>query len=618
MNFSPFNPTLECHKSITKASAAGTSLRLRVVLPRNFGVTACFLVLSEDNKSDTYIPMTWESTDGVTEWWYTDFCPERPALFFYRFAYNSAWGHTPIGRAAKDIAGEIGSLQKWQLTVFDRDFKTPDWVKGAIIYQIFPDRFCCSGEKKENVPEDRILHTDFASLPCYKPDENGIIRNNDFFGGDFKGIESKLDYIKSLGVSLIYLNPICEAHSNHRYDTADYLSPDSLLGTKEDFISLCNEAHKRDIKIILDGVFSHTGADSIYFNKFNRYATTGAYQSEGSEYYSWYTFKSYPDKYNSWWGIDILPEVNENSPSFTEFITGENGVIDYWLSLGADGFRLDVADELPDEFLDNIRIAVKRNGADKFLLGEVWEDASNKISGGGRRRFLLGKQLDSVMNYPFRDALIDFLLTGSAESFMDKITEICRNYPPEALHTMMNHLGTHDTERILTVLSGINCEGKNRDWQAQVQIPQTNLQRGIKLLKMALSIIYTLPGVPSIYYGDEAGLTGCKDPFNRRFYPWGRENTEILDFQRFMGNFRCNSKAFTTGEFIPLSATLGCVAYMRYLEGEKRIAAIANKNPKEITYWLNWDMKEMQVVTGGEKINGGVIIPAETCVILTD
>ena len=618
MNFSPFDPTKEYHKSITKASAAGCSLRLRVVLPRNFGVTACYLIISEDNKNDTYISMNWESTDGVTEWWYTDFCPENPCLLFYRFAYNAPWGHTSVGRAEKGITGEIGSFRKWQLTAFDKDFSTPDWVKGSIIYQIFPDRFCFSGEKKENIPKDRILRNDYDSLPCYKPDEKGIIRNNDYFCGDFKGIESKLDYIKSLSVGLIYLNPICEAHSNHRYDTADYLSPDPLLGTKDDFVSLCNEAHKRGMKIILDGVFSHTGADSVYFNKFNRYNTTGAYQSEASQYHSWYTFESFPDKYNSWWGIDILPEVNENSPSFTEFITGENGVIDYWLSLGADGFRLDVADELPDEFLDNIRRAIKRNGEDKLLLGEVWEDASNKISGGGRRRFLLGKQLDSVMNYPFRNALIDFLLTGSAESFMDNITEICRNYPHEALHTMMNHLGTHDTERILTVLSGISCEGKNREWQAQMQIPQHNLQHGIKLLKMALCIIYTLPGVPSIYYGDEAGLTGCKDPFNRSFYPWGRENTEILDFQRFLGNFRCNNKAFTTGEFIPLSATLGCVAYMRYLEGEKRIAVIANKNPRDITYWLNWDMNEMHVVTGGEKINGGVIIPAETCVILSD
>lgn len=618
MKFSPFDPTYLCHKSISSATAAGTPLRLRVVLPRNFAVTACNLIISEDNKPDIYISMTWESTDGVEEWWYTDFTPEKPCLLFYRFSYTSPWGTAPIGRTQRSIKGEIGATEKWQLTVYDKNFSTPDWIKGGIIYQIFPDRFYNSGIKKQNVPSDRILRNDFDALPYYKPDENGIIRNNDYFGGDFKGIEEKLDYIASLGVNLIYLNPICEAHSNHRYDTADYLSPDPLLGTVDDFVSLCNEAHKRGIKIMLDGVFSHTGADSIYFNKNGRYQCVGAYQSETSEYYNWYKFGRNKDIYDCWWGINILPEVNENNTSFTKFISGENGVIDYWLNLGADGFRLDVADELPDEFIDNLRVAVKRNGEDKFLLGEVWEDASNKISSGGRRRFLLGNQLDSVMNYPFRNAVIDFLLTGGAEGFMDKITSICRNYPAPALHTMMNHLGTHDTERILSVLSGINCQDKSRDWQAAVQIPHSNLQRGIKLLKMALCLIYTLPGVPSIYYGDEAGMTGCKDPFNRLYYPWEKENTEILDFQRFLGTFRRTTESFKSGEFIPLSATLGCAAFMRYSENQKRIAVIANKNPNEITYWLNWDMKEMSVITGGEKIDGGVIIPPETCVILTD
>ncbi len=614
----PFDPSKSWHKSISGAAAAGNSLWLRVVLPRDFGVTACRLILSEDGREDTVINMTWDNTDGIEEWWQTEIFLDSPKLLFYRFQYENSWGRTDIGHGKDTHLGEISSRETWQLTVYDPAFRTPDWIKGGIIYQIFPDRFCFSGKKKKNVPSDRIIREDWGAMPEYRPDSKGVIRNNDYFCGDFKGIESKLSYIASLGVNCIYLNPIAEAHSNHRYDTADYMKPDVLLGTMEDFSSLCRKADEMGIKIIIDGVYSHTGADSIYFDKYGRYGNSGAFHNEDSPYRSWYKFSPDGKKYESWWGIDTLPETKEECCGFSDFITGENGVADHWLKAGASGIRLDVADELPDCFLDKMRLAVKRNGADKYLLGEVWEDATSKISHGGRRRFLQGAQLDSVMNYPFREAIINFLLTSNAERFMHTVFGITENYPPEALHTLMNHLGTHDTERILTILSGISCEGRTREVQAQLTISDEALRHGVKLLKMALIMCFTLPGVPSIYYGDEAGLTGCKDPFNRGCFPWGNENEEILAFTKAVAELRKNHEVLRDGGFYPISATLGCVAYLRYKEGTKRIFVIANKNPSPITYRLNPDMQNMMPVFGGARLGGGVIVPAEGFAVLSD
>ena len=616
--YRPYDPTVSYFKSVPGAVSAGQTLRFTVILPRSFGVSYCRLVIDQDDRETRVIPMLWGSTDGNEENWFADFTPSEPALLFYHFEYENAWGRTPVRHEKDSLTGVFRGELDWQLTVYDPAFRTPDSFKGGIIYQIFPDRFYCSGQPKSGVPADRVLRSDRDGIPAWKPDRNGKILNNDYFGGDFRGITEKLDYIASLGVSCIYFNPICEAHSNHRYDTADYMRPDPLLGTEEDFRELCRECHRRDIKLILDGVFSHTGADSVYFNKTGRYGSGGAYNDENSPYRKWYSFGKNRDDYASWWNIDILPEVNENDPSFTEFITGENGVIDRWMNLGADGFRLDVADELPDEFLDRVRLAVKRHGEDKYLLGEVWEDATNKISHGGRRRFLLGRQLDGVMNYPFRDAITEFMLSANAERFMDKIYSITDNYPPQAMNVCMNHLGTHDTERILTVLCGADCEGMSREKQSKLTFSPEVSAHAVKLYKAALCVNYTLPGIPAVYYGDEAGMTGGKDPFNRGCFPWGRENGEILCFMRELGSLRRSCEVLKEGGFYPISAACGCAAFLRYAPGLPRVFTAVNMNKHEIDYHLHDDMLDMQPVLGGEKVPGGVIIPPETCAILID
>ena len=614
----PFDAQIDFYKSIRGAIAAGVTLRLRVLLPRSFGVSACTLVLTRDGVGTEHIPMRWEQTDGTEEWWLLEWTFREAGLYFYRFEYTTPWGTSVLRRIPDTQRGGVDGTGDWQQTVYPAGFHTPDGFKGGLIYQIFPDRFYDSGKPKENVPADRVLHKNKSDIPVYLPDKTGRIRNNDYYCGDLAGITEKLEHLRSLGVTAIYLNPIAEAHSNHRYNTADYKKVDPMLGTAEDFKALCAAAHERGIKIIIDGVYSHTGDDSVYFNKYGRYPDLGAYQSKESPYYGWYTFGATRDQYACWWNIDTLPEVKEENPGYMEFITGKDGVIDYWLALGADGIRLDVADELPDVFLDRVRIAVKRSGEEKLLLGEVWEDASNKISHGGRRRYFDGRQLDGVMNYPFRTAIIEFALTADAERFMREVSEITDHYPPEATHVCMNMLGTNDTERILTALSGVDLTRKSRAFQAKLKLEGEALRAAKNRLKMCAVINYVLPGIPSLYYGDEAGMTGAKDPFNRGYYPWGHEDHELIGFFQTLGAFRREFDVLKAGGFYPLSAETGCIAFLRYEPGKKRVAVIANNNPADITYNLNDDMRDMQVYLGGEKLDGAVWVPANAAVIITD
>ena len=613
-----FDSTLPFFKSKTGPVAAGETLRLRVSLPRAFGTFACTLVLLRDGGYPDYRAMTWEGTDNVDEWWVLDLTLQTPGLYFYRFQYETAWGVSHLGRHENAFSGDIYGSESWVLNVYDPAFHTPDRFKGRIIYQIFPDRFARSGEPKKNVPGDRVMHENTRETPVYEVDETGEFRNNDYFGGDLKGIAEKLPYLKELGVGAVYLNPIAEAHSNHRYNTADYKKVDPLLGTEDDFRTLCEKAHELDILVIFDGVYSHTGDDSVYFNKYGRYDSVGAYQGKRSPYYNWYTFKGDKNHYASWWGIKTLPEVNEENPDYLRFITGPGGVLDYWFSLGADGVRLDVADELPDAFLDELRKAVKRSGEDKLILGEVWENAVTKISHGGRRRYFDGRQLDGVMNYPFMNALIGFALGGEAEKCRYELEEIADSYPPEALAVCMNHLGTHDTARLLSVLTGADFEHKSRKAQAETVFTPAQLALAKRRLKLIVTMDYFLPGLPSVYYGDEAGMTGGKDPLNRAFFPWGREDAELQDFYRWLGKIRLSMPVLKEGGFYPLSATLGCVAFLRYQPGEKRLAVIANRNPEEIDYILNPDMRGMWNVNDDVRTGDSVHVPAMSAVILVD
>ena len=573
MNYYPFDSRNPLYKNKFGALAEGENLRLKVLLHKCVCPQAVFLTFKNDKTGEwTDIPMS--QADVLEDYrFYECEIALGEGLYWYHFKYQNSFGEFCIKKFDHSLGAISNDGDSWQLTVYSKDYTTPDWLDGGIIYQIFPDRFFASGKRKFGVPKDRFIVKDWEKQPEYRMDDPFYKLGNDYYGGDLKGIQAKLPYLKSLGVSCIYLNPIFEAHSNHRYNTADYMKIDPSLGSTKDLENLVKSAKKLGIYIIIDGVFSHTGDDSIYFNRYKRYQSAGAYNSKKSPYYKWYKFDDSKIGYSAWWGVPSLPEVEENNESFTEFITGENGVIRYWLKKGIKGFRLDVADELPDQFLDNIRKAIKADSRDNFLLGEVWEDATNKISYDVRRRFLRGKQLDSVMNYPFSNAIIDYLLGGNSRNLIDIVLEILENYPPQSVKLLMNHIGTHDTPRVLTLLGKGSIACNERDWQAKQTLSQEELQKGKALLKVGALIQYTLPGVPSLYYGDEAGVEGYGDPFCRATYPWGKEDTNLLDYYKALGEIRRNNKAFCSGEFIPVYANFGEIVYIRKSGNEQILIA---------------------------------------------
>ena len=560
-----FSSRDSAYRAPVGAVAAGTSVHFRLRLPRHFGVRAAFLLVYAANMPTRRDGMFWAGQpDGGTEWWECDFAPADAGIYRYGFELTKDDGTAflvALADGTADVWRKPGAL--WQLTCFEKDFKTPDWAAGGIMYQIFPDRFFCSGKPKTDVPADRVLRDDWGGQPVWQPDAAGKVRNNDYFGGDLDGITAKLDYLASLGVTCLYLNPVFEAHSNHRYDTADYETIDPLLGDETAFSTLMREAKKHGMRVLLDGVFSHTGADSKYFNREGRYGDGGAYRDVASPYYPWYHFDRWPEQYASWWGFDTLPELDEMTPSFVAYITGDDGIVRQRIRKGAGGWRLDVADELPDGFLYALRRAVKAEDPDALLLGEVWEDASCKESYGHLRPYLLGKQLDSVMNYPFRDAILRYMNGGGSAEFANAVERIAENYPPQVLRLLMNHIGTHDTERALTVLAGEPSAGRGRHWQAQHHLSAAERESGVRRLRLATLLQFCLPGVPCIYYGDEAGMEGYRDPFNRGFYCWDSHEERLKPVLAQLAQLRHTCEAFRTGQLRVLRAEGGILHYQR-------------------------------------------------------
>ena len=542
----------------------GQPVRINLFVPQEMGVQEPRLRLWRDAHEPRYYTMEKIEPLNGSDRFTVEFSLPFTGLYFY---YFDLW--KDYAKVFRDSDGN-GYLSRedgpaWQLTVYDQDFTTPAFLRGGVLYQIFPDRFY-EGVKNKPLPyADRIYRANKTHEPYFWPNESkeGYL-NMDYFGGDLEGVRQKLPYLKELGVTCIYFNPIFEAHANHRYNTADYRKIDPFLGTNEDFAKLCAEAKEAGIAIILDGVFSHTGSDSLYFNKESRYGSGGAYRDPNSPYRSWYDFSpNYACGYRSWWGFDTLPEVNENDPSYREFICGEGGVIDYWMSMGASGFRLDVADELPDDFIEDIRKAVKRHGQDKYLLGEVWEDATNKWSYGVRRTYLLGQGLDAVMNYPFRNAVLNFVKGASGQETAAQIMSICENYPAPALHTLMNFISTHDTERAITYLAGESSEGHDRYWQSGRRLNMQQYEYGIVLLRMAYAMIFTLPGVPCIYYGDEVAMQGYRDPFNRGYFDWDSKEERVRSILRKLAQLRRSSDAFAEGSLEMLEVQQDFLHYRR-------------------------------------------------------
>ena len=561
------------------AARAGETVTLRLTVPEDHGYVDPHLVLTKDKETPVHYRMNFEGqTPGVNHF-VMELTLDQPGLYFYYFDLYTDFRKVFRG---KNSEGELSWVpgEQWQLTVYERDFATPDWIKNGAMYQIFPDRFFEGRPDKEWPWADRIYRRKKDGEPYFWPTESpdGYL-NMDYFGGDFEGIRQKLGYLEKMNVSCIYLNPIFEAHANHRYNTANYLKADPLLGTNEEFSALCAAASKEGIRIILDGVFSHTGSDSVYFNREGRYGPGGAYRDRNSPYRSWYDFDSgYPSGYRCWWGFETLPEVQEDSPSYIDFVCGKGGVIDTWLGLGASGFRLDVADELPDAFIERIRQAVKAHGEDKLLIGEVWEDATTKEAFGQRRTYLRGKGLDAVMNYPFRNAALSFVTGGDAAAVAEQILTICENYPAPALNCAMNFLSTHDTERAITAIAGEPANGRDRYWQSGRRIPAEKMDDAMRKLLLGYAMIFTLPGVPCIYYGDEIAMQGYRDPFNRAFFDWNCTEQRLRGPLKTLAHLRKSCDAFDGGRLEIVRAD-GDVLHYRRIGKTQTAEIILNRGP---------------------------------------
>ena len=577
---SVFDSRKKEYKDKIRAIATDEAVRLRIVVPRSIGCTGACLCITKENEDAAYYGMLWAGMCGEdSEYWELHFSATTPGLYFYHFELETPWGKSFIRHVGNGVGDFAYDGAEFQQTVYDKHFQTPDWLRGGIIYQIFPDRFCASGAPKKGVRKTRVMR-EWGEEPFWREEQMDGIWNNDYFGGDLKGVTEKLPYLASLSVTCIYLNPIFEANSNHRYDTADYEKIDPLLGTEADLRALCREAKKYGIRVLLDGVFSHTGCDSRYFNKYGNYPDVGAYNSKESPYFKWYKFVDYPDKYQSWWGIKLLPELVEENEDYRRYICGKDGILRKWLRCGIGGWRLDVADELPDVFLDDLREAVKAENPDALILGEVWEDATNKVAYGERRRYLLGEQLDTVMNYPFADAVLNFVRYKNSTAFFNDVMGIIENYPPQVTSLLMNHIGTHDTERAITRLAGEDPEGHNRLWQhAHNTLSPADYSRGVQLMKLASLLQYTLPGVPSVYYGDEIGMQGMKDPFNRGCMAWNAPNNELLKWYRRLGEIRKGCPLLKDAELFEAYAHSGAAAYVR--SGEKNELLVAVNTDEE-------------------------------------
>ena len=579
------------------AFSRGAVVEITAHVPRRLGITGAELCIRRDTlapcdeKRDATvrrIGFDFISTDYVNDEYKLSLdtaalCGESESgLFYYTYIFRR--GREELAASAKDnVSFELVSenWQEFRLTVYRPDYRVPSWLGGGIMYHIFLDRFA-KGEGKTFYRASSLLDTDWESgVPQYAEYRGAEVKNNHFFGGNLWGIIEKLDYLESLGVSILYLSPIFDAVSNHKYDTSDYMKIAEEFGGEEAFRALVKAAHERGMKIVLDGVFNHTGSDSRYFDEYGRYGLPA--REPASPYHVWYDFHA-PEKpgapdYTAWWGIRILPRLNTHKDECREFFTGSGGVAEHYMQVGIDGWRLDVADELPDRFLEELRERIHSVNPESILIGEVWENAADKIAYGKRRSYFRGAQLDSVMNYPTRKALLEFAEFGDAKALAAALTEIYSSYPKCVSASLMNLIGTHDTERVLTLLGNPHKVRENsyayNAVQAKLRLSSEERARGVKLLKLISALQFTLFGFPCIYYGDEAGMEGMSDPFCRYPFPWHNIDTEINEHYKKLGAIRRGEGIFAGGEFKITCSKGGYFEFVRYKKDEKGYVLVA-------------------------------------------
>ncbi|HUM48596.1 MAG TPA: alpha-amylase family glycosyl hydrolase [Anaerolineaceae bacterium] len=633
----------------------GTAVTLRLRAASGDLTAAKVRLWNDRTNTQTLLPMSIAYDDGIYEWWQVTLpVSADPTVYWYRFL---AIDGTDTDYYEDDAARTGGWGQpfdetndySYQLTIYDPSFQTPDWIKNAVVYQVFPDRFR-DGDTTNDKPAGTFFYgeeggTIYRSLqenwnePICDPREEGPCAgtySKNFYGGDLAGLIDKLDYLQDLGVNTIYLNPIFESPSNHGYDTTNYITINPMFGTEEEFQDLVTELNARDMHLILDGVFNHTSSDSIYFDRYSRYENLGACESVESPYRDWYFFTDVPAgsgpcvgsdgtpnsaTYQSWWGYDTLPVLNSANPEVRAFIwdndsAPQDTVAGHYM-LTADGWRLDVGGDIDpgtindpnNDYWEGFRETVKTVNPEGYIAGEEWGNASS---------WLLGGEWDAVMNYQFSTAVLSLWRdtpftdndhapgTSAGEltpltpmQFDERIQNLMERYNPESLQAMLNLFDSHDTNRALFMLDPNTYQND----PALYQDPEYDWTFAIERLKGAVAVQMTMPGAPTIYYGDEVGLVGPvayangkweDDPYNRQPYPWLDESgtpyythlqtddgqAVLRDYYTTLATARNEHPALRTGEYhtLLISDEFGYYTYMRLLPGEDAAVVLVNRN----------------------------------------
>lgn len=598
-----FNPIND--KKPSGACAKNTVVTYTLRISKFVGFSNAYFVMHKDGEYPVYYDMKKSWADD--KYYYMQYTHKYSAEGFYWYHFEVKTNERTYKLIRSDnFNATIGSADiDYLQLIIKKESNVDNAFKKGIIYHIFVDRFNKVGDVKARSGLNLI--SDWNKPIELEYNEKGERVNNNCYGGNFAGIIEKLDYLKSLNVSTIYLSPIMEANSNHKYDVADYSKIDSMFGSIEMFETLIKKAKKLGMSIIIDGVFNHTGSDSVYFNKNGRYRTVGAYQSQNSKYYSWYTFNRYPDDYSCWWGIKTLPQTEENS-GFFDYIAGRGGIIEKYMAMGIGGFRLDVVDELTNNFLHEICEAARRVNPKAFMIGEVWEDASSKISYDERKEYFLGGNLDSVTNYPMKNAILEYIKYGKLENFVNTVDMIKDQYPKAVQNNLMNIIDTHDTMRAITYLG---MDSHEINYNENYILSDSEKANGIKLLKLATIIQYTIMGLPTVFYGDEAGIEGTKDPYCRATYPWGKEDLTLIEWYQKLGQLR-NNKVFDGGDMNIKIAENGILVFER-VKGDQKVIVAVNKSEKDFEFTLT---KSMTNFFDNEHISGKQILKPNSAMVL--
>lgn len=692
-----YNSKETAYKSTYGAVATGSKTTFTIATGTD--VTAAKMVVKGPEPKNLDMTKK-EAADGLN--WSVDVSFDTIGQYTYFFVlyagtsvkiYGDDDGYYGEGKVT-----DLTDLQAYDLIVYKNGYHTSEWMKNAVVYQIFPDRFYNADTSNDEAqtyargtnyefvkdwymipenPEQEELNPDSYPSNAFRGDGDW---GNEIYGGDLKGVTERIDYLKALGVNVIYLNPVFSSISNHRYDASDYSKIDPILGTLGDFQDLVAVAKKNDMHIILDGVFNHVADDSIYFDRYYRHmgenGTVGAYpywayvydyMSDNNadkdaavaaaktyfkdtynvtdfSYTEWFEVKqTYMDgdvkdsiglragkpvyAYDCWWGYDNMPVIYSTKGS--EYQTGNWGeriigdtpnnkdasdsITQYWLSQGSNGWRLDVANEVSDETWQHFRNSVKALDSDNVIIGEIWTDAV---------QYLLGDMYDSVMNYVFRGAVLNFAKGGSATDMKKTLEKIRERYPEEAFYAMMNLVDSHDTSRVLSYLDGIDDDRNQKDLESAFPSYEKTSDTAKARQYLVAFLQMTYAGAPTIYYGDEMGQVGADDPDDRRTAPWGRGNEELVSWYAKMAAIRNSYSALRTGalEYIDTKND-AVVGYIRS-DADSKLIVLGNNaaTATEVTIKADGDKltdlvlgKEYTVADGSLTVS----VPAYSGMVLT-